>query len=657
MTLAAAFAVVATALILLARQRTQLDSSSTDDVEVAAQPGVPELRMPTERGNVRLAPVAVERELHSAGATTADAVPAVPTSRPVFGKYRVTGRVIDVEDRPFHATDAVVRVYGEDHAGHDDVVLGTAAVSASGHFWIDLRRSRRNAALHDASGHVWVRLVAPGYESADAGGDLSEAVGGVLTLDLETSRGGLMARGRIVDSAGVPVPEAGLHFVQWGPLGDDIQNEDLLAESDGRFDFQIDTFGWIDVVAVHPSLGVVKAGGRLDPGMTVFDFGDLVLEERGVVSGIVRGYGGNAIASYYVALTPVIDDDYIRSHEVASDAQGRFRFANLDDVAYHVSHEFTMVDTESCPIVRPDTTGYVVKVEHPTARVTIVDPDGVPITADGFACRFVPEATSKGQNRWIDIDEPQPGVHRIIFDRAGKFAIGAHIHVDGQRWSATRVVNIRREHLEIELRLLPDEGHAVRFIVHGTQGDAVTGWRARVIDPRTNMRIGRASHGSDTLAVMPGTWTVNVEPREPSTFLAFSTEFEVPKDVPDGPLVVHAHAKQDGGRLRLSVRATDDKTKIVFVSVVDEHGQRFGKDVQWKLGGAPSDFKPTLPVGRYTLVLRNMSSRGFVGTLPMASFNIPGFPQPTRQSATSTETKVEFTIRAGDVTTLDLAFP
>ena len=657
MTLATAFAVVATALILLARQRTQLDSSSSDDVEVAAQPGAPELRMPTERDSVRLAPVAIERELHSTDATAANAVPAVPTTRPAFDKYRVTGRVIDSEDQPFDATDAVVRVYGEDDAGRDDAVLGTASVSASGHFWIDLRRSRRREAIHDTSGSVWVRLIAPGYESADAGGDLSDAVDGVLTLNLETWRGSLLARGRIVDSTGAPVPYARVVHVQWGPLAEDIQNDDLQAESDGRFDFGVETHGWIDVVSVHPSFGVVKAGGRLDPGTTVFEFGDLVLEERGVVSGIVRGYGGHPIASYGVSLTPVVDDDFVRSHDVVSDAQGRFRFANLDDVAYHVSHEFTKVDIGSCPVVRPDTSGYVVKVEYPTASVTIVGPDGVPIAADAFACRFIPDTSSKNQNRWVDVTEPQPGVHRIIFDRPGKFAIGAHIHVDGQRWSATRVVNIHREHLEVELRLLPDEGHAARFIVHGTQGDAVTGWRASIIDPRTRMRIGRASHGSDTVAVMPGTWTVNIEPREPSTFLAFSTNFEVPKDSPEGPLVVHAHAEQDGGRLRLSVRATDDKTKIVFVSVLDEHGQRFGNDVLWKLGGAPRDLNPTLPVGRYTLLLRDISSRGFVGTLPMVSFNIPGFPQPTRQSATSSETKVEFTIRAGDVTTLDLAFP
>lgn len=515
------------------------------------------LHAPPTGGNDRLVAVApreVEKGTAQSGQLTE--VRNLPPQR--AGTIRFQGRVQVEDNAPFVSNGAVVRVY---HDTTSDVpkLLGDAPVGASGQFWLDVGALGDHSPASIFDPYVYGVLIAPGYERSENGESLSQAVDGVLNVELNTSSGLAMCRGQAITAAGEPIAGAVVRFIDWGIVGENMAEGEVRTDEDGRYSFEAQPMAWVDALITHPSQGVGKVGGRFESGSWVLDLGLTVLVPRNLVSGVLRHYGGGGLPGIQMYAESADPDVEATSQDILTDERGRFRFANLDAITYRISHDFAEDDSETI-VAKPGAVNLDYSLGRPTVLVKLEDQAGRPVEPSSFlAAAFDPERGRRAKNgvgSTIDQLDTTNGGRLLILDKPGHIVIAGQTWVDGKRWNATRVINVGREHKVVTLRFEREASSPVRFAVSDTDGSPMEAWNVLIRDPRSGMGLGSIKHDqSGTTELAPGDWVAHITPKGTSMALPFSADIQIPKGGTE-PTTVELRAKSSGGRLRISTRAS-----------------------------------------------------------------------------------------------------
>ncbi|MEM6570241.1 MAG: carboxypeptidase-like regulatory domain-containing protein [Planctomycetota bacterium] len=611
--LAAACAVAGVVLVLVGvlrgdgSERPRPDAIERDTATSPA-PRVRAPESPAGSTEVRLAPVVAETRTAPDRTGAAEISWSAPDAPPAPDRLRILGRVVDENGEPIATTGAVVSVTRDSDWTDATIVLGRVPVAANGRFWIDVPPHRHG-------NEVYLQLVAPGYEWADAEVGSRDFDDNVANVTLETSRGGLYVRGRVLDARGAPVVGAEVRVVEWGAQGRDLASHELETASDGIFESEIGWIGWVDALAHHPCHGLAKGGRRLEAGQAVLDLGDLTLTPTSIVSGIVRGRGGALIPRADVMLVPANDFSGAGEQEVTSDADGRFRFAALEAIPYHVMTEFEEREAEDCPIVVPDVVDLVLEVPFPTATVTTLDPSGRAFDADGLKVAPIPDQPNE-DDLWSNVERFATGQHRVVFGGAGRYRLIARHEQDDIRWFATSDVEVRRAHVEVTLRLAPPKETEMRFEVARASGAAAHDWFVRVRDPATRAQLGYATERGSTCRLPPGTWVAHVSPGAQGVFRPFKRTFRVPDDGSEAERTIEFTAEVDGGRVEVVLQSTRTGLEGAVSLSIHPRGKTSTSffDPSWQFRGEPRLIGTVLPEGAYTLKARPIHEPGDAST-------------------------------------------
>ncbi|MEM9378329.1 MAG: carboxypeptidase-like regulatory domain-containing protein [Planctomycetota bacterium] len=543
----------------------------------------------------RLAPVAAATRTASERANVDEELWSPPDAPPAPDRRRILGRVVDEEGAPVAATGAVVSVIRDDEWTDERIVLGRVPVAPNGRFWIDLPP-------YPPWEYLFLQLVAPGYAWSETEVRPKQFDEGVAEVTLETSRGGLYVRGRVVDARGEAVPSARVRVVEWGGQGSNLESQELDTTTDGVFESEISWMGWVDALAHHPSHGIAKAGRRMEAGEAVLDLGDLTLAPTSTVAGVVRGLGGAPIARAEVLLEPTEEFPGAHAQQIPTDAEGRFRFAALEAIPYRASTELEKLEFEERPLVVPDVLDLVLRVPVPTAILTTLDPSGRAFDPDGLDSAALPGQPKKDEH-WSRIERIERGRYQVVFGGTGRYRLVAEHERDDVRWFATVDVDAGRQPANVTLRVAPPQVTEVRFDVARSTGEAARDWRVRVRDPATGTSLGVATSRKRSCRIPPGTWIAYVSPRNGGMFLPFERTLSIPDDAAASVQTVELTADEEGGRVEVVVRSVRTGAEGTVGLALRRRGETRTafEHTAWQFRDEPFHLGRVFPAGAYAL--------------------------------------------------------
>lgn len=485
------------------------------------------------RGRERRAAELAVPSLRSANATGAS-TEVGPTlhAAPPPGALRIVGRVLVDDEAPLPPVEARVRFHLGDSRSSRSRSLGEALVRG-GAFVFDVPGAAvaRMERLGARAGSIAYVLLAPGYEASEDEVEVTDAVDGVLHVELTTNERGLLVVGRVVTPSGDPVAAEVMVF-DFGSLGQDLEQHELRADTAGVFQVALARGGFIDVIARHPTYGVAKVAGVSDATTRQLDLGDVVLEQRAVVSGAIVGFGRAPLGLHALQLEPLDDSGAFPWHEGNTDDSGHFRFACLDPIPYRVWIAGVDAPEEDVPVVTPDALDLEFFVPIASARVTVVGPDGAPVPNVNLAARAVQRVGSTWRvggpgDAELRESESTPGVFHLTFSHSVTYSIAASATVEDVRWVAAERIEIGAEHRAVRLALEPAARTELTVEVTAPDGSQVPAWRVTFVDPATGVNGALATTASAKVALSPGTWTARVEPRGDTYVLPFQAEAQV----------------------------------------------------------------------------------------------------------------------------------
>lgn len=515
----------------------------------------PDPRESIETEPAALAPVAEETRAVTAPPSAENELPPPPADPPARDSLRIQGIVVDSYTKePVDSPGATVTAQVESRWRNESVLFGRADVGANGRFWFDVATPSR--AEHGAEPTVFVAFSGTGYESVAATVALSDFASGVVSVTIEADTGGPLVQGRIVDARSRPVAGATVIVADWGPRGSMVESSDAPKTlADGRFSAEIKRTGSVDVLAYQESVGVAKAGGRLERGERLLDLGDVVLEERGVLAGTVRGLDGTPIAAYTVQVVKDHKNGYGEDYYAMTDSEGRFRFAHLERGPHSIVPPPGTRDRDRPFIVTPDRRDLELRIVHPVATLTVLDGSGRPVDPDSLIVAAAQQrAASAHARRWTYVERMEPGRYSVSFGRPGSYGAVALHEMDGATWYAEGTIVAGTEHGERTLRLERRPLTKVELRVKSADGTDAGHWRVEFLDPKTRRKVAPSIGSSDPIGpVPPGNWLVRVLPRQETMFLAFEKVIDIPQAPRRSPSPLSLSARARGGRLELYV--------------------------------------------------------------------------------------------------------
>ncbi len=578
--------------------------SGDDEAEVAAA---------TDRGQARFAPIrdAAGPDGASEAPGLGEGAEGVTAELPPLGVLRFEGVVMDYDQQPLSIDGGSVRVFESSYDGSGAMLIGVAPVSSAGTFRLDITRYADRSRFDDGDPWICGQLVAPGFEPSEGGGNLSDFSGGVLRVNLQTAPAGGLATGLVVDTLGRPVRGARVRGVQWGELGVDLVDEEVVTDSTGHYGFVLQRSGWIDVLGFHAAHGVAKGGGRLVPPHKAIELETLVLEPRAVIAGRVLGFDSHPLPGIQVAVEPVeADVDYL---EMTTGADGTFRFATIERVPYRLTYDPSEIDWDDQPILLPDAEQVVVRLPYASVTATVLGPDARTVQPDMFSCGAVDadgRRNPNGARGWVREERLPDGRFALLFESPGRYSVAALAASGESTWTVTRAFTIGKEHLDLELTLEPRQERPIDVVVLGPDGKSIPAWNIRFVEVESGMTVSHAQGSAPRASLAPGVYRAHVTPEGPTYALPFQREVEVaPLGETQGALTFKTES--EGGRLVLSLRRTDESTANMTCRIRPKAGgSEGGRSKRLRPGASPVDSGHVLVAGPYELVLARPASNG-----------------------------------------------
>ncbi|MEM9378328.1 MAG: hypothetical protein AAGB93_00165 [Planctomycetota bacterium] len=563
---------------------------------------------PEPRDSKGTEPAALAPVLRAARATTSpppaeDNVPLPPAGPPARGWLRVQGIVVDSYTKePVESPGATVSAQVKSRWRDEYVLFGKAEVRVNGRFWFDVPTpSRAEHGVHPA---VYVAFSGAGYEPAAAAIARSDLESGVVNVTIEADTGGPLVEGRIVDARSRPVAGATVIITEWGPHGLAVGTTYAAKTlADGRFSAEISRTGWVDVLAHQVSVGVAKTGARLERGERSLDVGDMVLEERGVLAGTVRGLDGTPIAKYPVQATEHHDFHDGEDHFTETDSEGRFRFAYLERGPHRIDPPLETHEPDRPSIVNPDHRDPVLRIADPTATVTVLDASGSPVDPDTLAVGPIKKHPRSGlRSTQASVDRIDVGRYSVLFGRPGPHGAFALDERGGTSWFAEATIDAGRTHVELTLRLRRRVLTKVQLRVDGVDGTEADDWRVALLDPESRLQVTNGLSSRKPVALVPtGSWLASVRPRGDAMFVAFEQSVDVPQTPSESPLAIRLTARREGGRLQVFVSDEADGRRPVRLQVRSSGPQQIQIDRPRWTANHPSILPGTLAPGTYVV--------------------------------------------------------
>lgn len=483
-----------------------------------------------------------DREAPAAQDELVEAVPEERRVRPEHG-FGVEGTVIDGEG----AAIAGARVQGFlDLDGAERYLsLGSAITAPDGSYFVsvdaleNLSRERRSTVeLHlriRADGH------APGEWSDGWGEGRILRVGPIA---LEANR--QTVSGRIVDREGHAVPAARVAIIAWGSSVGDQDLDETETFANGEFYFAGLRWGAFDLLASHPRHGIARFHGTLHPELGTVDVGELRLEARETLGGIVVALDGTPLPGVDVH-AELDGEDGGDAHVVQTDEQGRFEFQALMPGRYDLE---TRVDEDPVASIATGTSDLVLRSKWPSIHLIVRGADGAEVRNAGVSLVEVTDPSQDEPGKRIAWRESwtAPGGTYYLLSETGTFWIHAHEFLDDERYSAREKVELDRGHRGLELRLQLEHRVEVMPVVRAPAGEELTMFRGSVrsIEDRSELATFQRPR---PLRLRPGAVEFRIEPPADSFWRPFSARAIVPES--GGSVVLHAVERGAGLRLKL----------------------------------------------------------------------------------------------------------
>ncbi|MEZ6015788.1 MAG: hypothetical protein R3F49_11780 [Planctomycetota bacterium] len=574
-----------------------------------------------------------------------------PEAMPRPGALRIVGVVVNEDGERVPLPDARAHFIRTSDSGERARDLGEVSAS-SGSFTFDvpqpgLARLRRAGAPR---GSIECVVSAPGYEVSSETVDAADAVDGVLRVQLVAWERALLVRGRVVAPDGTPVLEADVRVIDFGSLDQEIELHELQTDPAGRFQMSLDRLGIVDVVARHSRHGVAKVEQDGRAGTRLIDFGDVVLRPRGVLSGTLLGYGRAPLAQHLLSLAPLDDSEGRASYDQVTDDDGRFCFACLDAVPYRLYVNDVDVDDEARPIFTPDAVGLEVTAPIASARVQVVDGDGVP--ADGV--ELAVRAVRRVEGEWrvggpgdadVRPSKDEPGLYYVTFSHPTTYSLAAGTTIGAVRWSAKARIEAGAGFHDVRLVLAPVASPQVDIAVEAPAGEPVATWEVRFVEPETGISVSCTSRVPH-VRLSAGNWTAHVKPDGDSDVLPFTRSVEVA----EGTERISLRGAHLGGRLTVRLEGSGGRAlpTIARLRAVDgalSESVRLdeGRDVT---------LARVLPAGDYELSLAEAPQFNVVFGLIDGKHSLVDARGPAQAAA-----KWLVTIRAGETAWLRVTGP
>ncbi|MEM6671972.1 MAG: carboxypeptidase-like regulatory domain-containing protein [Planctomycetota bacterium] len=430
-------------------------------------------------------------------------------------------------------------------------------------------------------------------------GAVREEAVAIAELD-EEEPAPLAFRARIVDLAGRPVSDAegsvALHVAATGEIWD---WRNFTSARDGTVEeFGEIEGGWISAVAHHPSYGVGTTEVLHETSASGVDLGDIVLVERGVIAGEIRGLSGRPLPRLDVEAIPREQRDRFDSVWVMTDEVGRFRFANLEAVPYEITTEFSEKPARSTPNAH----GVILDLDVRSAAVTVVGRDREPIEEAELSCRLLNGNEERfplrlrplGTGRY-ELALPADPTHVLVTAKAV---------LPGRRWSGRVEFETVQPDMSVELVLSPDEAANVHFSVIRPNGAKVHRFHATICGAPSDRAQGEVELFEPNAWLDPGRWRARVSFHADDESVQFVSEFEVrPRIVAVEQRVFFLAPPTDSG-VEVDVRASSDESDDVRIEVRESAGDLVAATNLWLFRSEP--FIRHLAPGQYTVaVLRS----------------------------------------------------
>ncbi|MEO0661413.1 MAG: carboxypeptidase regulatory-like domain-containing protein, partial [Planctomycetota bacterium] len=371
---------------------------------------------------------------------------------------------------------------------------------------------------------VEVRFRASGFTSAAEVFSVSDEPfsTGVAQAEVELYAQPLVAglTGRVIGADGEPLAAVQVDSVLWQTGGGMSETLTARTGADGRFEIDAWEPGACTVHAAHVEHGSAVRTVELGEGRA--DIGDLILVPRGVLAGRVVSADGVGLPNVPIE---VRRDDESNEFGTVTDAEGRFRFADLP----RVPHELLLpgVDDEVGPrTFVPDATDIVLPVRIHVAVFRLVEPAGLEIDdVDWSVVRLDGKSgtqRSAGESWLTDAGDTLV----VTLPRPGEYALSARLERDPS-FVAFLPFTAARDSARLDVRLRRAAGTPVTLRVEDPEQREVDGWRVRYRGVERRAEAGWFARDEPTVELLPGTWQLQVRLPSESVWAPVTSTLEV----------------------------------------------------------------------------------------------------------------------------------
>jgi hypothetical protein len=534
------FVLIALSVVLVLEPTRNVGESKPPEAMLArGETRGDELRMVAEMATTRS-----RRDLEAP--TTRDelgrTVPEQHFARPEHG-FGVEGTVIERGG----AAIAGARVHGflELDGTEGYLALGSAITAHDGSFFLladELEsRSRERRDQVELQLRVQAEGFAPG-EWCESWGE--ERIVRVGPIELEANR--RVVSGRIVDREGRAVPKAKVAIISWGSSEGEQDLDETETFANGEFHFVDLGWGAFDLFASHPRHGIARFHGTLEPELGAAEVGELILEPRAILGGVVVALDGTPLPGVEVVAEFDVEGGG-DSHFVTTDSRGRFELKALTPGRYHVSSE---IDEDPVESVATGTADLVLRSKWPSIHLIVRGADGV--ESRDVEVNLVeakdPLENRPGKSFSIRASWSAPGGHWFLLSRTGTFSIHAHEYLGDERYSAREIVELGQEHRQVELRLQLEHRVEVFPVVRAPGGEELAAFRGSVWSLDDGAQLATFLRPGP-LRLRPGEAEFRIEPQPESLWRPFVVRARVPES--GGAVVLRAVERGAGLRLKL----------------------------------------------------------------------------------------------------------
>jgi protocatechuate 3,4-dioxygenase beta subunit len=584
---------VALGLVLVLEPMRHADEPATREAELARN----EVRSGEALSSVEMSASRWprDREAPAAQDEPAKAVPEERRVRPEHG-FGVEGTVIDSEG------DAIAGARVQGFLDLDGTgsyrALGSAITANDGSFFVpvveleNLSRERRSGV------EIQLRVRSDGHAPGEwSHGWGEERILRVDPITLEANR--QLVSGRIVDREGRAVPAARVAIISWGSSVGDRDLDETETFANGEFHFQGLRWGAFDLFASHPRHGVARFHGTLLYELGAADVGELRLEARETIGGIVVALDGTPLPGVEVQVE-LGDEDGGDSHAMQTDERGRFEFQSLMPGRYDVS---SRIDEDPVASVATGTSDLVLRSKWPSIHLLVRGADGAEVRNAGVSFVEAKDPSKDEPGKRIAFREhwTAPGGSYYLLSETGNFWVHAHEFLGDERYSARELVEIAKGHRRLELRLQLEHRVEVTPVVRAPGGEEITAFRGEVRSIEDGSQLA-AFHLPRPLRLRPGSAEFRIVPPVDSFWRPFLER----ASVPEGGGTVLLRAVERGGGLRLKLGAEGPHGNAFQVQLLEAADPEAPKQLRVDAGVAATEV--ALRAGAYRV---RVSCKGY----------------------------------------------